>query len=74
MILMSHRESVCASSHFSCSGGVVVLPVEVVLVRPRPAREHDVHIQIVLWFFSTGPVLCYCLVHYHGSLDREKKE
>lgn len=51
------------------SGGVVVFPVQFVLFRARSARQQDIHVKIVVWFFSTRPVLSYCLVNNYGSLE-----
>lgn len=55
--------------HLGCSGGVVVFLVQLVLVRTGSARQQNVHVKIVLWLFSTGPVFSYCLVDYYGSLE-----
>ena len=55
--------------HLGCSGGVVVVPVQFVLVRTWSARQQNINVEIVVWFFSSSPVFSYCLVDNYGSLD-----
>lgn len=63
------KESVC--SHFRASCEVEVLLVEAELVRIWPARQQDVHIQVVLvllFLFDSGDVLSNRLVHHQVGL------
>lgn len=66
-------DCVCvASSHLRRSCGIVVVLIEIVLFRCRPSWQLDVHIQIILWFISVDPVLCYSLIDHYSSLERRK--
>lgn len=63
-------ESVC--SHFCASCEVEVLPVEAELVRSWPARQQDVHVQVVhvlFFLFDSVEVLSDRLVHHQVGLE-----
>lgn len=49
----------------------MVVPVQLVLVGTGSAGQQNVHIEIVVWFFSVSPVLSYRLVNNYGSLNGE---
>lgn len=71
--IVLHGDCVCvASSHLRRSCGIVVVLIEIVLFRCRPSWQLDVHIQIILWFVSVDPVLCYSLIDHYSSLERRK--
>lgn len=71
--IVLHGDCVCvASSHLRRSCGIVVVLIEIVLFRYRPSWQLDVHIQIILWFVSVDPVLCYSLIDHYSSLERRK--